>query len=189
MMEIGRRIEGENKMSTEFEFPKIEHRPIDDPEFGAIKEGVCFMEFVEFMKNKDLENIRLPINNQEAYQYLRWVNEYFCGNNDGNYLNYILNLWDGWISNKPVRPPTPREIAICAARRIVKNADDKEIADNDRGLYIDSDAELIRDAYRYWNYPDWIMSGLAGCVMKWGTFEDNVKPDDEIKYIPYEEYN
>ena len=172
-----------------FELPKIERRSIDDPEFCAIKEGVGFMEFVGFMKDKNLETIRLPLNNPEAYQYLRWINEYFCGDNDGNYLHYILNIWDAMIGDKPVRPPTPREIAICVARRIVKNADDKEITDDERGLYIDSDAEMIRDAYRYWNYPDWIASGLAGCVMKWGTFEDNVKPNDEMKYIPYEEYN
>jgi hypothetical protein len=56
-------------------------------------------------------------------------------------------------------------------------------------MFIDSNAEFIRDAYLFWSYPMWINSGLAGCVMKWGTFEDNEKPGDSEKYITYEEYD
>lgn len=167
--------------------PEIEYRPIDDAEFCKIKKGVSIISFIEYMNGKSLETIRLPLNNNKAYQYLRWLNEHWCSDDDGCFLNYILNIWDAWLSDKPVRPPTPREVAICAARRIAKNADDKSIDDNERGFLIDSDAEMIRDAYHYWNYPIWVTSGLAGCVMKFGTFEDNVKPGDENNYMTYEE--
>jgi hypothetical protein len=78
-------------------------------------------------------------------------------------------------------------VAIFSARRIVELSEDKKIEDSERGTYIDPNAELIRDAYQYWCYPIWIVSGLAGCVLKWGTFEDNAKPEDD--YITWEEWN
>ena len=180
------RLNWGKKMSEELT-NNVEYRQKDDQEFLEIKEGVGLMDFIKLIGDKNLENIRLPLNNKEAYQYLRWINEHYVDDDDGNFLNYILNLWDAWCHDKPIRPPTPRELAIVTARRIVKNADDKEIKDDERGLYIDFDAEMIRDAYRYWNYHVWITSGLAGCIMKWGTFENNVKPGDEEKYITYEE--
>jgi len=165
------------------QLPQIEHRSVDDPEYRGIKECANMMSFVEYMKSKDIEELRLPVNNPEAYNYLRWLNNYFV--DDNNYLNYLLNLWDENYAEKPVRPPTAREVAIFNSRRIVEIADSDEI--DDKGMYIDSNAELIRDAYQYWCYPIWIASGLAGCIIKWGTFEDNVKPGEE--FLTWEEWN
>jgi hypothetical protein len=167
------------------QLPRIEHRSADDPEYRDIKDCVNMMSFVEYMKGKDIEELRLPVNNPEAYQYLRWLNNYFV--DDNNYLNYLLNIWDEqyMVKKKPVRPPTAREVAIFNARRIVEIADSDEI--DGKGVYIDSNAEFIRDAYQYWCYPIWIASGLAGCILKWGTFEDNVKECDE--YLTWEEWN
>ena len=168
---------------------EIKFRPKDDPEYLEIK-GADFMEFLEYMKDKEIHNIRLPLNNPEAYQYLRWLNAHYHCDDYGCFLNYILNCWDAFLSKKPVRPPTPREVAIHCAKRIVDLAERKEVgySDSDRALFIDTTAESIRDAYLFWSYPMWINSGLAGCVMKWGTFEDNEKPGDEEKYVTYEEY-
>lgn len=172
------------------EMLEIKFRPKDDPEFLAIKDGVDFLEFVEYMKDKDIYNVRLPVNNPEAYQYLRWLNANYHQDDYGCFLNYILNGWDAFLSKKPVRPPTPREVAIFSAKRIVDLAERKDIeSESDRALFIDTNAEFIRDAYLFWSYPMWINSGLAGCVMKWGTFEDNEKPGDSEKYITYEEYD
>lgn len=165
------------------QLPQIEHRSVDDPEYRGIKDCANMMSFVEYMKSKDIEELRLPVNNPEAYNYLRWLNNYFV--DDNNYLNYLLNLWDENFSEKPVRPPTAREVAIFNSRRIVEIADSDEI--DEKGVFIDSNAELIRDAYQYWCYPIWIASGLAGCIIKWGTFEDNVKPGEE--FITWEEWN
>lgn len=165
------------------QLPQIEHRSVDDPEYRDIKDCANMMSFVEYMKSKDIEELRLPVNNPEAYNYLRWLNNYFV--DDNNYLNYLLNLWDENYGEKPVRPPTAREVAIFNSRRIVEIADSDEIDEN--GVYIDNNAELIRDAYQYWCYPIWLASGLAGCILKWGTFEDNVKPGDE--FTTWEEWN
>lgn len=165
---------------------EIKFRPKDDPEFLAVKEGVDYLKFVEYMKDKDLFGIRLPVNNPEAFLYLRWLNEFHCPDEDGTFLNYILNIWDMGMNDKSVRPPTPREAAIFNSRHLLEILDDKEIKDEkDRMMFIDFTAEFIRDAYHYWSYPSWIHSGLAGCIMKWGTFEDNEKPGD--KYQIYED--
>ena len=170
------------------EMLEIKFRPKDDPEFLAVKEGVDYLKFVEYMKDRDLFSIRLPVNNPDAYQYLRWLNEFYFLDDDGNYLNYILNIWDGTFKDDSVRPPTPREVAIFNARHILEILDDKEITDEkDRRMFIDFTAEFIHDAYCHWSYPSWICSGLAGCIMKWGTFEENEKPGD--KYRIYEEWN
>ena len=168
----------------------IEVRDKDDPEFLDIK-GADFLPFLEFMKDKEIHHIRLPVNNPEAYQYLRWLNAHYHNDDYGCFLNYILNGWDAWISEKPVRPPTPREVAIHSAKHIAHLAEGKDdgIPESDRSFFIDSSAEFIRDAYLFWSYPMWIHSGLAGCVMKWGTFEDNMKPGDEDTFITYEEHD
>lgn len=163
-------------------------RPKMDPEFFDIKHGVDVGKFVDYMKGRSVENIRLPLNNPEAFSYLCWLNEFWVDNYDGCHLNYLLNMWDSPFADKRVRPPTAREMAIHNARRIVKLADNPDIPASDKEMYIDVNAEGIRDAYHYWCYPIWIASGLAGCVMKWGTFEDNMKPGDEDTYITYEEY-
>ena len=167
---------------------EVEYRDKYDPEYIEIK-GANFMEFLEYMKDKDIYNIRLPVNNPEAYQYLRWLNAHYH-DDYGCFLNYILNVWDASFSRKPVRPPTPREVAIFSAKRIVDFAESKDTghSDSERALFIDTNAEFIRDAYLFWRYPMWINSGLAGCVMKWGTFEDNEKSGDSEKYVTYEEY-
>ena len=162
------------------DFPEIKWRPKDDEEFNAIK-NVDYMEFLHYMKDKDLYNLRLPLNNPAAYQYLRWINGHFM--NDNNYLNYLLNIWD----EQKIRPPTPREVAIFNARHIVELDNNKDIKPEDKKTYIDFTAELIRDAYQYWCYPIWIATGLAGCVLKWETFEDNAKAGDD--YITWEEWN
>ncbi len=169
---------------------KIKYRDKDDPKFLEIKEA-NFMDFLEYMKDKDIYNIRLPVNNTEAYQYLRWLNAHYHHDDYGSFLNYVLNCLDAWLSNKPVRPPTPREVAVFNAKRIVDLADREKVgnSESDRALFIDIKAESIRDAYLFCSYPIWIVSGLAGCVMKWGTFEDNEKPGDSDKYITYEEYD
>lgn len=166
------------------DFPEIKWRPKDDEEFNAIK-SVDYMEFLHYMKDKDLHNLRLPLNNPDAYQYLRWINGHFS--DDNNYLNYLLNIWDAQFSEKQIRPPTPREVAIFNARHIVELDNSKDIKPEDKKTFIDFAAEFIRDAYQYWCYPIWIASGLAGCVLKWGTFEDNAKPEDD--YITWEEWN
>lgn len=155
--------------------------PQDYPEYCAIQ-NVDFAEFVEFMKDKSLYDVRLPVNNPEAYQYLRWANEYLC--RDTNFLNYVLNIWDESFGDR-VRPPTPREMAVVHAQKILDATKDEK----DREFRIDTNAEFIRDAYHYWNYPDYIRYGLAGCIMKWGTFEDNEKPGVEKDYTTYEEWN
>ena len=167
---------------------EIKYRPKMDPEFFDIKHGVDVGKFVDYMKGRSLENIRLPLNNPEAFSYLCWLNEFWVENYDGCHLNYLLNLWSSPFGDKPVRPPTAREMAIYNARRIVKLADNTDLAPSDKEMYIDVNAEGIRDAYHYWCYPIWIASGLAGCVLKWGTFEDNEKPGDEDKYVTYEKY-
>lgn len=155
--------------------------PRDYPEYCAIQ-NVDFGEFVTFMKDRSLYDVRLPVNNPEAYQYLRWANEYLC--QDTNYLNYVLNIWDESFGDH-VRPPTPREMAVVHAQKILDATKDEK----DREFRIDTNAEFIRDAYTHWNYPDYIRSGLAGCIMKWGTFEDNEKPGAEKDYTTYEEWN
>ena len=169
--------------------PEIKPRPKMDPEYFDIKHGVELLDFIEFMKGKSLESIRLPLNNPDAYQYLRWLNEHWVDDFEGNHLNYLLNLWDSPFADKPVRPPTNRELAVFNAKEIVRLAESKDIPDGEKEMYIDMNAEGIRDAYHYWCFPIWIGSGLAGCIMKWGTFEDNMKPGDEDKFITYEEYN
>lgn len=166
------------------ELPEIKWRPKDDKEFNAIK-SVDYMEFLHYMKDKDLHNLRLPLNNPDAYQYLRWLNGHFI--DDNNYLNYLLNIWDEQFSEHQIRPPTPREVAIFNARHIVELDNNKDIKPEDKRMGIDFSAESIRDAYQYWCYPIWIASGLAGCVLKWGTFEDNAKSEDD--YIAWEEWN
>ena len=166
------------------DFPEIKWRPKDDEEFNAIK-SVDYMEFLHYMEDKDLKNLRLPINNPDAYQYLRWLNQYFM--DDNNHLNYLLNIWDAQFSEKKIRPPTTREVAIFSAHRIIELDNDKDIKPEDKKTYIDFNAEFIRDAYQYWCYPIWISSGLAGCVLKWGTFEDNAKSEED--YITWEEWN
>ena len=159
-------------------------RPHNDKEYCEIKDYVDFVRFVKFMKDRRPATLRLPLNNPEAYKYLRWLNNYFI--DDSCYLNYLLNIWDETFK-KPVRPPTAREVAIFNSRRIVEIVESAEIKDADKDVFIDSEAEFIRDAYQYWSYPIWIASGLAGSVMKWGTFEDNVKEGDE--FLVWEEWN
>ena len=160
-----------------------------DPEYFDIMNGVGLGDFVEFMKGKSLESIRLPVNNTDAFNYLRWLNHHWVDSFEGNHLNYILNLWEMPIADKPVRPPTIRELAIYNSKDIVRVAENSDMEDWEKELYIDFDAGVIRDAYQFWCYPVWIKSGLAGCIMKWGTFEDNLKPEDNDKYIIFEEYN
>ena len=60
------------------EIPEIKARAKDDPEYNEIRELGFGIGFVEYMKDKDLSDIRLPLNNPEAYQYLCWVNEHFA---------------------------------------------------------------------------------------------------------------
>lgn len=176
---------------TIIDIPEIEYREMDDPEFTAIKNGVSLVQVIEFMKDRDIEGIRLPVNNPTAYQYLRWLNAHWL-KDESCYVTYILNLWDEYIMPKRVRPPTPRELVICSAKRIVElanNNDEKNDIVVHKNMFIDTNAELIRDAYLYWNYPAWIESGLAGCIMKFGTFEDNLlKPGDESNYVTYEDH-
>ena len=117
---------------------------------------------------------------------MRWLDHYFYDNN--NYLNYILNTWDFAIMDgeKPVRPPSIRELAIVQSRPIARIDDDNQPPFQlDMGMAIDTHAEIISDAYYYNLYSKWISSGLAGCLLKWGTFEDNLKEGDE--FITYEE--
>ena len=157
-------------------------RPADDPEFISVKCGVDFITFVRFMADKELADTRLPLNNEDACRYLRWLNLYYS--EDNPYLNYILNKWDETSASKRVRPPTPREYAIVSARHMVRLADSPHESENHRGMFIDFYAESIRDAYFFCrDYPTWISRGLAGCVMKWGTFEDNMKDGDD--YMDY----
>ena len=159
---------------------EVEYYVRNDTEFIEIKNGVNATDFLQYMKGKDIHNIRLPLNNPDACKYLRWLNAKCHRGEYGCFLDYILNGWDACFSDKPVRPPTPREVAILCA---------KHITEGKLAMFIDTNAESIRDAYLFWSYPIWIESGLAGCVMKWGTFEDNEKPGDSEKYITYEEYD
>ena len=172
--------------SISAELPEIHYRPKDDPEYCSIKDDVVLIDFITYMKDKDLFNIRLPVNNPEAYNYLRWLNEFFI--TDNNHINFLLNLWDeNFITSKgkKVRPPTAREVAIVNARSILNYISDKDVKPSERGMMIDFAAGFIGEAYQFWSYPIWIEKGLAGCVMKWGTFEDNMKEGET--YTTYEE--
>lgn len=137
-------------------------------------------KFFEFMKDKDLAAIRLPLNNPDAYHYLRWVNDKFA--TDTTFLNFLLNIfYSGY------KPETAREHAIRNAKLLLDYAKDID-NEGEEGRYarmnVDICADAIRDAYAYGSYHDWAEKGLAGCVLKWGTWEDNEKSDD--KYEIYE---
>lgn len=165
------------------EIPEIKWRPKDDPEYNEVRELGFGIAFIEYMKDKDLSDIRLPLNNPEAYQYLRWVNEYFAA--DTNFLNFLLNIFDAGF-----KPLTAREHAIANAKLILDYAKDIDKGGEegrDARMSLDSSAEAIQNAYAYWSYPQWGDVGLAGCLLKWGTWEDNEKPGDEAKYPKYED--
>ena len=168
--------------------PKTTIPPKDDPEFCAIKNGVDFLEFVKFMADKQIASTRLPLNNPEAFRYLCWLNARYIDGGDGCFINFLLNLWDNDFTNggKKVRPPTAREYAIRSANEIMRLKNATDIDADMKDICIDAQAEMIRDAYAYWCYPIWIATGLAGCVMKWGTFEDNLKDGDE--FATYEDW-
>ena len=162
------------------ELTEIIPRPKDDTEYNAIRYYGFNYRFVKFMKDKDLADIRLPLNNPEAYQYLCWVNEHFA--TDTNFLNFNLNIFD-----EGYRPVTAREHAIANAKLLLDYAKDinKEGTEGkDARMHLDMCAEAIQNAYAYGSYPHWEDVGLAGCLLKWGTWEDNEKPGD--KYEIYE---
>ena len=164
------------------EIPEIKWRSKDDPEYNETRELGFGLKFIEYMKDKDLSDIRLPLNNPEAYQYLRWVNEHFA--TDTNFLNFLLNIFDAGY-----KPLTAREHAIANAKLILDYAKDIDKVGEegrDARMFLDSSAEAIQNAYAYWSYPQWGDVGLAGCLLKWGTWEDNEKPGDEAKYAKYE---
>lgn len=159
-------------------------RKEDDEEYMAIKE-VGIYNFAKFAADKDLFNIRLPLNNPEANEYLTWCNYYY--NQTNTFLYYLLNLWDSPIREHKVRPPTIREVAICSAREIAwLSGQSCDLPPEEKKLYLDFNAENIKDAYMFNNYPIWVISGMAGAVMKFGTFEDHVKDDD--KFMTFEDY-
>lgn len=163
--------------------PEIKARPKDDPEYNDIRNLGFGIEFVEYMKDKELSDIRLPLNNPEAYQYLHWVNEYFA--TDTNFLNFLLNIFDAGF-----KPITARENAAMNVKLMAdyaKDMDKEGQEGKDARWHFDVCAESIQNAYAYWSYPQWGNVGLAGCIMKWGTWEDNEKPGDEAKYAKYEE--
>ena len=159
---------------------EIKARPKDDPEYNEIRYLGFGLKFIEYMKDKNLSDIRLPLNNPEAYQYLRWVNEHFA--TDTNFLNFNLNIFD-----EGFKPHTAREHAVMNVKLMSDYAKDmdKESPDGkETRWHFDMCAESIQNAYAYWSYPQWGDVGLAGCLMKWGTWEDNEKPGD--KYEIYE---
>lgn len=164
------------------EIPEIKWRFKDDPEYNEIRYLGSGIEFIEYMKDKELSDIRLPLNNPDAYQYLRWVNEYFA--TDSNFLNFLLNSFDGGF-----KPLTARENASMNVKLMsdyAKDMDKEGQEGQDARMHFDLCAESIRHAYAYWSYPQWGDVGLAGCLLKWGTWEDNEKPGDEAKYAKYE---
>ena len=159
--------------------PEIKARPKDDPEYNEIRYLGFGIKFIEYMKDRNLSDIRLPLNNPEAYQYLRWVNEYFA--TDTNFLNFNLNIFD-----EGFKPHTAREHAVMnvkLAADYAKDIDKEDEEGRDARMLFDSCAESIQNAYAYWSYPQWSDVGLAGCLLKWGTWEDNEKPGD--KYETY----
>ena len=164
------------------EIPEIKARAKDDPEYNEIRELGFGIGFVEYMKDKDLSDIRLPLNNPEAYQYLCWVNEHFA--TDTTFLNFLLNIFDAGF-----KPLTAREHAVMNVKLMADYAKDMD-KDGDEGKeakwHFDLCAEAIQNAYAYWSYPQWGDVGLAGCLLKWGTWEDNENPGDEAKYAKYE---
>lgn len=162
--------------------PEIKARPKDDPEYNEIRYLGFGIEFIEYMKDKDLYDIRLPLNNPEAYQYLCWVNGHFA--TDTNFLNFLLNIFD-----EGFKPLTARENAVMNVKLMsdyAKDMDKEGTEGKEARMHFDLCAESIQNAYAYWSYPQWAEVGLAGCIMKWGTWEDNEKPGDEAKYVKYE---
>lgn len=161
-------------------YTEIRYR--DDPEYNAIRYSAFGMDFYKFMEHRDLAEIRLPLNNPKAYEYLRWVNEHFA--TDTNFLNFLIN-----ITCCGFKAVTAREHAIANAKLLLdhaKNIDNEGEEGMNAKMFLDSAAEAIQNAYAYWSYPHWIEKGLAGCLLKWGTWEDNEKPGDELRYKPYE---
>lgn len=162
------------------EIPEIKARSKDDPEYNEIRYLGFGIKFIEFMKDKNLSDIRLPLNNPEAYQYLRWVNEHFA--TDTNFLNFLLNIFD-----EGFKPHTAREHAVMnvkLAADYAKDMDKEGAEGKEAKWHFDLCAESIQNAYAYGSYPQWGELGLAGCLLKWGTWEDNEKPGD--KYEIYE---
>lgn len=148
--------------------------------YNEIRTSGYDFKFFEFMKDKDLAAIRLPLNNPDAYQYLRWVNDNFA--TDTNFLNFLLNIFDAGY-----KPETAREHAIRNAKLLLdyaKDIDKEGEEGRDARIKVDFCADAIQNAYAYESYPAWAEKGLAGCVLKWGTWEDNEKSDD--KYEIYE---
>ena len=161
------------------EILELKWRSKDDTEYNDIRNLGFGIGFIEYMKDKELSDIRLPLNNPEAYQYLRWCNEYFATNS--NFLNFLLNIFDAGF-----KPLTARENAVINVNLMSDYAKDmdKEGTDGKAArMHFDWCAESIQNAYAYWSYPQWAEVGLAGCLMKWGTWEDNEKSDD--KYETY----
>ena len=153
---------------------------INNQRYNEIRTSGYGLKFFAFMKDKDLAAIRLPLNNPDAYQYLRWVNDNFA--TDTNFLNFLLNIFDAGY-----KPETAREHAIRNAKLLLdyaKDIDKEGEEGRDARMNVDICADAIQDAYAYGSYPDWAEKGLAGCVLKWGTWEDNEKSDD--KYEIYE---
>lgn len=84
-------------------------------EFEKIRR-VDMMSFIKFVEQNhlELEEIRLPLNNRKALEYLKWASMHFNG--DSTYLNYIINMWEPLMGEERVRPPTMRELAVYMAR-------------------------------------------------------------------------
>jgi len=159
------------------ELPEIKWRPKDDSEYNEIRELGFGLKFIEYMKGKSLSDIRLPLNNPEAYQYLRWVNEYFAA--DTSFLNFLLNIFDAGFKPLTVREEASMNVKLMSD--YAKDMDKEGQEGKDARLHFDLCAESIQNAYAYWSYPQWGEVGLAGCLLKWGTWEDNEKPDDKYE--------
>ena len=157
-------------------------RAAADAEYLAIRDGVGLDGFAGCVRDRSLSQLRLPLNNPDACRYLRWVNDHFA--EETTFLNFLLNVWDCKLPDgRRVRPPTPNEYAVFCSKRIVETASDERLAEADRTVDVDLQARFISDAYYFCTYSRWLSSGLAGCIAKWGTFEDNLKEGDEFATI------
>ena len=138
--------------------------------------------FMFWLGKREISSLRLPFNNKEALDYLRWLNEspYMEG---CTFLNYCINIFD----QMRVKPPTPLEMSVSCARHIVELESKRDYSWE---TYIDWTAGFIRDANLFNNCHLMRSCGLAAAYMKWGTWEDNEKPGDpEVKdYMEWDKW-
>lgn len=127
-------------------------------------------QFVRWLNGRELKDLRLPLNNPEALEYLELVNYHRCEYN-GYWLSWSVNMYT-WAAPKkiPMKPQTLGEY--------LDNLSTKEDSWDASRIFIGCDKQYLDIEYM-------LVSGVAAAFVEFGTWEDNPEPE---KYITYDEY-